>query len=285
MLKWAIYRIHYGVDFLEASIESVKDSVDKVFVFYSKYPWVRKPTVNYLGEEIEMLDVPEDVEDFMQKVYGNDPKVAFFQYECKTPKDQFRNLLQEAVEIDDIAPERVLFMEPDMVFYKPDLERLFEKLLERRDLPCLGPEQVELWKTIDWRVPYRERTGPMLWALDRVSDFNTDFGTYTHSAQFVVNTIPCYNFGFCLNDQTMLYKHLSAINFSQEIGDSIPSQEWYEEKWLNWTPETTDLEIAEKWKHLIPKAERFDMPKEAKQQFLPIIWNENSKLHDLRSTL
>ena len=56
----------------------------------------------------------------------------------------------------------------------------------------------------------------------------------------------CYNFGFCLNEKTMLYKHNAALDFSEKIKDSIPSQTWYEEKWLNWTPETTNLEPASK---------------------------------------
>ena len=32
-MRYAIYRIHYGLDFLGKSIESVIDEVDKVFVF------------------------------------------------------------------------------------------------------------------------------------------------------------------------------------------------------------------------------------------------------------
>ena len=32
------------------------------------------------------------------------------------------------------------------------------------------------------------------------------------------------------------------------------SVEWYEKKWLNWTPETEDLEISENYKHYIKKA-------------------------------
>ena len=34
-MDWAIYRIHYGLDFLKQSIDSVIGSVDKVFVIYS----------------------------------------------------------------------------------------------------------------------------------------------------------------------------------------------------------------------------------------------------------
>ena len=73
-------------------------------------------------------------------------------------------------------------------------------------------------------------------------------------------TIQNYNFGFCLSEKIMLYKHLVAIMGSQDINDSIPSERWYEDKWLNWKPETTDLEISERFKHYIKKIEQFDPP-------------------------
>ena len=52
----------------------------------------------------------------------------------------------------------------------------------------------------------------------------------------------------------MKYKHEVAIQSSKYYSDSIPSKEWYEDKWLNWTPETRDIEIAEKHKHKIKQA-------------------------------
>jgi hypothetical protein len=33
-----------------------------------------------------------------------------------------------------------------------------------------------------------------------------------------------------------------------------------------WTPATRDIEISEKWKHLIPKADIYTMPNEMKKQ-------------------
>ncbi len=45
-----------------------------------------------------------------------------------------------------------------------------------------------------------------------------------------------------------------GIQSSKYYKDSLPAEDWYEEKWLNWTPETTNLEISEKHRHLIKKA-------------------------------
>ena len=35
-MKIAIYRIHYGIDFLLESINSIINDVDKIVIFYSK---------------------------------------------------------------------------------------------------------------------------------------------------------------------------------------------------------------------------------------------------------
>jgi len=261
----AIYRIHYGLDFLKQSIDSIRHTVDKVFVIYSLNPWVVKDTVNYLGEEISMPVLHEDVQQFMYTHFGKKRNIEYFRAETNTPANQFRIYYDLCVERLGHTPSSVLFMEPDMVFYKPMLESLYREL-ESRDIPCIGTYQIELWKNHQWRIPQRDRIGPMLWYPHRAPNFTTHFGTWHPQYQIASNHIFNYNFGFCFNPKTMLYKHLTAINFSAAIGDSIPSQEWYRDKWLQWTPETTDLEIASKWKHLIKRAEPYEMPEEMRLQ-------------------
>jgi len=265
MNTWAIYRIHYGIDFLKQSIDSVIDSVDHLFVIYSLDPWVVKDTVHYLGKEVPMPKLQEDVHAFMAEHYGHNEKVTWFQQEVDTPKNQFRKYYNICVKKYNIKPDRVLFIEPDMVYAKGDVDKLFEQSMYSSS-PCLGTTQIELWKNYCWRIPQRPRIGPVVWIIDRMPHFSTHFGPTSPNLEKVASMIQNYNFGFCLNPQTMLYKHLTAINFSAEIGDSIPSQEWYRDKWLNWTPATRDIEISEAWKHLIPKADIYNMSEEMSLQ-------------------
>ena len=42
MRRIALYRIHYGLDFLGKSIDSLYLHVDKIFVFWSKQPWYKE---------------------------------------------------------------------------------------------------------------------------------------------------------------------------------------------------------------------------------------------------
>ena len=63
----------------------------------------------------------------------------------------------------------------------------------------------------------------------------------------------------------MLYKHNAALDFSDKIKDSIPSQTWYKEKWLDWTLDTTNLEPTHNQPGIIPKAERYEMPEDMRK--------------------
>ena len=65
-VRWAIYRIHYGLDFLSQSIESIRDDVDKIFICYSLDPWVVKDKVSYLGDEIDMPNNAENIEEYLK---------------------------------------------------------------------------------------------------------------------------------------------------------------------------------------------------------------------------
>jgi len=284
-MRIAIYRIHYGIEFLKQSIESIYDAVDKIFVIYSLYPWVYKETVNYCGSEIPMPALHENVDKFIYTHFGSkssnkwyDEKIITFRCEISTPLNQFRlyydmcmnkfiNKFKSSnyhdTSFDDIS---VPLIEPDMIFYKPDVKELFQQIDKETKVPCLSSLQIELWKNESWIIPSRPRIGPTIWKPKRQINFTTNFGTYNERQKYISSNIKNYNFGFCFSNETMLYKHLTAINFSSIIGDSIPSHEWYKDKWLNWTPDTTDLEISEKYKHLIHKAEPYSMPIEMLKQ-------------------
>jgi len=60
------------------------------------------------------------------------------------------------------------------------------------------------------------------------------------------------------------WRHPEQMN-NYKIGDSVPAQHWYEEKWLNWTPNTMNLEPAANYTHRIPKALPYDMPIEMRE--------------------
>ena len=258
MNNWVIYRIHYGVDFLKHSLESVEDWANRIYICYSLLPWSRDTHVLYKGVNTNLTN-PENVEDFLKNNFDNNEKVVLLNEEFESPKHQFRKLFEKISELEGYTPKTCLFIEPDMVFQKGDLSKLHDELIQE-NYDSLSTPQVELWKNCKWRIPERDRVGPTLWNIDKKTDFDTHFGTTSKDGNIVrSNRIVNYNFGFCLNKRSMLYKHLTALSFSQKIGDSIPCPDWYEDKWLNWSPETKDIEISLNYKHTIPKAIPYEL--------------------------
>ena len=236
MRKIAVYRIHYGLDFLGKSIESLYLHVDKVFVFWSKQPWYKKCK--------DLPPLNENVKEFCDKYESwGDNKVTVFEREYDLPDNQYKKMYDEICQFYP-KPDQALFMEPDMVWDHKTLNEVW-KLRDNE----ISFNQIEFWKNENWYIK-RDRPGPTLW---NIAPHKTMKGCWA-SKQKRHETLKCYNYGFCLSPEVMKYKHEVAIQSSKYYGDSNPSKEWYQDKWLNWTPETRDLEISEAHRHLIEKA-------------------------------
>ena len=89
-MKVAIYRIHYGLDFLEQSINSIIADVDRVFVFHSSRPWSKRTEVTYLGETFPLPQLEEDVEQFIKDKFSN--KVTYINRQFDTSHNQWHTL-------------------------------------------------------------------------------------------------------------------------------------------------------------------------------------------------
>ena len=118
---WAIYRLHYGLDFLKQSVSSIINNVDKIFIFYSMNPWVKQDFVKYRNQEIKFPKNPEDIQNFLLNNFKNE-KIIIKNYECDTPLNQFGKLYDISCKISSSKPKYVLFMEPDMLFGENQLK-------------------------------------------------------------------------------------------------------------------------------------------------------------------
>ena len=235
-MRYALYRIHYGLDFLGQSIESIENQVDKIFVFWSKKPW-------YKGA-MKLPPLDENVKEFCEKY----SKVTVFEKEYDLPLNQYKLMYDEVVQYYP-QPKQTLMMEPDMVWGDE-----IKDIWELKD-PEVCFNQIEFWKNEQWYIKRNkdgsaDRPGPSLW---NIVPTETQKGCW-QNARTIHSSITCYNYGFCLSPKVMKYKHEVALQSSKYYKDSKPSETWYEDKWLNWTPETEDLEISEKHTHYIKKA-------------------------------
>lgn len=267
-MNFAIYRIHYGTDYLLESIKSIIDSVDKIFIFYSNNPWVIRDTINYKNTLLKFPKNPENIKEFLDKNI-NDKKIIIQNFECDTPKNQFGKLYHTACKIYKIIPEYVLFMEPDMIFGENQFKLLKFELDLKFWTNNIISKQIEIWKfdknlksSNAYRIPLRKkRVGPVLWKTNNKDQIITNFGGEPSNAKKKMSKfVTTLNLGFSFNKDTMFYKHLMALTFSKVIGDSLPDENWFEDKWLKWYENMENLEISDGYQHVIKRAFKFKIP-------------------------
>ena len=252
MSRVAIYRVLYGEDFVKQSINSIIENVDHVFVFYAQKPWGKSTGVNYRGKHYEW---PEKFDNIVEKCKEMDnEKIHIIEDQRTTPKNQYALLAHRVQDEFGIKISTAVYMEPDQVFGIDRFKKCIEAF-ESCEYSIAAHQQIELWKSPAYRIAKRNRLGAFLYNIEKLGRIpTTGFSGSPDRDAIVPSNEEIYNFGFCFNKRTMFWKHLTAIAFSAEIGDSKPSESWYEEKWLNWTINTEDLEISERFTHTIKRA-------------------------------
>lgn len=122
----------------------------------------------------------------------------------------------------------------------------------------LIPTRQRLQALLDGIQSIKEKASPdvQLEFLVRIDEDDYDTLTYRHRIPTDVQV----NFGYAFSPKTMYWKHMTALAFSQKIGDSVPNEDWYEEKWIKWDYERNNenLEVSKGYEHLIPLAEKYD---------------------------
>lgn len=265
----AIYRIHYGLDYLKHSINSIIDYVDRVYIYYSLKPWISSEFIQYKNQKIQFPKNPEQVEKFLNDNYKNNHKVFFENYECSTPKNQFGNLYKLTSQKCNLNIKYVLFLEPDMIFFKNGLKLFIKEFKLRFWLNNLSSREIEIWKYEElknqnyiYKTQRNKRPGGgvIIWRTNK--NIETDFSPKGKGAKlnysYFTTTL---NMGYSLNNSTIYYKFLLSLLYSSKIGDSIVNENWFEEKWVNWNERTTNLEPSLKAEHKIKKAVKYKLSK------------------------
>jgi hypothetical protein len=258
-LVYAVYRVLYGEDYIQESITSIAPYVDRIFVFWTDRPWGNIQNCVYQNR---LVYFPKKFDQVVQKITAlAHPKIHLLYDHVEQNLGQFTHLVNERILPDYPRPQTILFLEHDMVFRSDQIEQAC-KAFDAAHVLCATTAQIELWRTPHWRIPARKRLASVFWNLTDLDAIPVT-GRHADPINYVMPCLPAtvHNFGFCLSPENMYWKHLTALGFSQRIGDSLPNEDWYEKKWLNWNPllNNTHLEMSRGWEHLIPYAEPYDV--------------------------
>ena len=246
---YAVYRCLYGEDFLLESIKSVSGYADKIFVFWDNGPWGNATETVYKGESIKF---PEKLDNVLEKVKGlNDPKIELIYDHFDTNDNQLTHFMNDIILPKYEKPSMILFLEVDHVFRSDQIRKAVDEFVEK-DYVFATTDQIEVWKDLKRILEARpNKVGAIFCNLSKLDKMPA---TLKHGGILVMPKLSAYvhNFGFALSDKVMYWKHLLSIAAPQKFGDTIPDENWYEEKWLRWDYESNneDLGISEQDKNL-----------------------------------
>jgi hypothetical protein len=252
--------MYYGEDFIEKSVMSIINDIDKIFIMYTDRPWSGIEKVTYKGEIMSIpcpvdkaVHIAKNLEaQFPGKVY------AFYHYH-PVPDNQF-TVLFDSLKLRGLTGccNVVMLMEPDMVWPEGKLKPLLNTL-QNIEFPPLCTYQIEFWKSDGYMIPVRERPGAIFHGVLSEQEMpETEKNGSTPNMKFIDEII--YNYGFCMSQVNMFWKHLICMNVAKNIHDSIVDESWYEEKWLKWDFMTnnSNLEPSKNYSTYIPYALLYD---------------------------
>lgn len=281
-MNYAVYRILYGECFIQESIKSIEPYFDKIFVFWTDKALGDTTQCTYKGKVIEF---PKKFDNVITKIKELKlRKVILVNDYVSNNDNQFTHLVNDLILPNYTKPDFILFIEPDHVFHEHQITTAFHEFKNLvakttdRKIVHASTSYVELWKTPYYQTaPHsnRYRLGSMFWDM---RDLDAVPITHKHAQipkpsvkpDFLTSYV--HDFGFCVSKESMFWKHMTAIGFSQKIEDTPPKESWYEDVWLNWEYEDnrTNLHMSVGYEHLIPKILPYDvskLPKLIKQKY------------------
>lgn len=245
-IVYAVYRCLYGEDFIQESIKSINDHVDKIFVFWDDAPPGKLTECIYKGQTIRF---PKKFDNVIEKIKELDnPRIEIIYDHQDTIDNQLTHFVNDIILPNNKKPSIVIYLDVDHVFRSDEIEKAIGEF-EEQDYVFATTEQIELWKDVQYRLPERpEKVGAVFCNLSKLKRMPA---TLKHGGIAVMPKLSAcvHNFGFAVSEKVMYWKHLLSIALAQKFGGGIPFENWYEEKWLNWDYETNNenLDISEQY--------------------------------------
>lgn len=242
---YAVYRCLYGEDFVQESIKSIIDRVDKIFVFWDDKPLGNITQCMYKGKTIIF---PKKFDDVVGKIKELDnPKIELIYDHQDTEENLLTHFVNDIILPDHEKPSILLFLEVDHVFRKEQLDNAIDEFTES-DYLFATTEQIELWKDVDYRLPERtDKVGVVFCNLSKLTKMPA---TLKHGGIAVMPKLSSHvhNFSFAVSEKVMYWRHLLSLAYARIFGGTVPFENWYEEKWLKWDYEANNenLDISEK---------------------------------------
>jgi Tfp pilus assembly protein PilF len=241
---YAVYRCLYGEDFVQESIKSIAEHVDKIFVFWDDAPPGNVTGCTYKGKTVTF---PKKFDAVVDSVRGLDnPRIELIYDHQDTADNHLTRLVNNIILPDHEKPAIIISLEADHVFRDDQIRKAIDEFIEK-DCVFATTSLVEVWKGFNHRLPDRpNKVGAIFCNMTKLNKMPA---TLKHGGVLVMPKLSAFahSFGFAVSEKLMYWKHLLSIAAAQKFGGAVPSEDWYEKKWLKWDFEANNenFEIPE----------------------------------------
>lgn len=219
----AVYCVYDDERWLAASLESVYDCVEGIFVLVGNRPW-NGPVTSNVGTLKIVSEFPDPV-----------GKIKIIPGNWKTETDQRNDGLKI---IHDAGFGWCFVVDADEVYQPEQLRRMRAFALGSSDIGCFHAIVKVYWKSLRYRIEPPEQFKPPVFVRVGLARFSEHRNVATEKHAVIPENIGfCHHLSYARSDEEVQRK-LASFSHSHEL---VP--DWYEKVWSAWdkNPEMIDL--------------------------------------------
>jgi hypothetical protein len=258
-MKFATCVLAYNQDkWIMRNIENSYPHVDRIYVGYSKVPW------NYDPESRSSRLNTFDINIIKDSKYRDKIKIieGDWIYEFEE-----RNQILEMAKKDGM--DYLMIHDADEFYFHDDFEKLKKVVLDNPGYDSYVVQLLTFWKTFKYvlvtprrieekKIMSGQISGMAETVLDLSKKLKFTHIRYSGAKRFLI-----------LEKTDLIFYHASYVLTDNEVYNKIKTwahrndfnpDQWYQEKWLNWTPETKNLHPFYKWTWIYAEQYKGELP-------------------------
>ena len=228
-MKFATHVLFYNVDkFILKNIDNSGPHVDRIYVTYSKKPWVYNKKARKNFSNTSNLDLLEQ-----SKFYN---KITIIEGEWEYDEDQ-RNACLEKAKQDGI--DYLINHDADEFYFHKDFKKMIAEVKSNPDYDYYITPMINFWKTLDYIVLTNNGEKivgqpELIVNLNKTQEF---IRARRLSGKNIYSlSVLCYHASFVLSNEECWNK-INTWGHTHQF----KLKRWYKQKWLKWNIDTINL--------------------------------------------
>jgi len=259
-MKFATSVLAFGQEqWILRNIQNSYPHVDQIYVMYPIIPWSE---YNPRARKLYPINTL-DIDTIRSSKYMD--KITIIEGVWKNETEQRNDCVDKAIE-DGI--NYLMIHDADEFYFNEDFKKIIKRIEEYPSFDTYYVKGIVFWKSFKYVVVSAVKyeldgyyVGGKISGMyeivinlnNKVRHCNGRETRYSNYFVFDQNDILMYHTSYVASNETIL-KKISTFGHSNQID----IEKWYNEKWLNWTPETINLHPISEGAHAFIGTELYD---------------------------